>query len=110
MTRLRPSDTTDLEFSREMLSEAFFWDEAANRPPFVSCRDMPEFKKLLAGWGRTGDRAVIAEESGVRLGAAWFRLWTPECHSYGFVNATTPELAIAVRADNRSRGLGRRLL
>jgi GNAT superfamily N-acetyltransferase len=100
----------DLEFLGEMLFEAFFWDTPAKRPLLASFRDTPEFSKLLAGWGRRGDRAVIAEEGGMRIGAAWFRLWTPELHSYGFVDAATPEVAIGVRQEYRSKGLGRRLL
>src|SRR5438552_14082233 len=35
MTPLRPSEGTDLEFLKEIF-EAFFWDEAANRPSFAS--------------------------------------------------------------------------
>ena len=110
MLQLRLGSTTDLDFLEEMLFEAFFWDPSTKRPSFASFRDGPEFSKLLAGWKRRGDRAVIAEENGVRIGAAWFRLWTPELHSYGFVDAITPEIAMAVRTDYRSKGLGRRLL
>jgi ribosomal protein S18 acetylase RimI-like enzyme len=110
LSNLRPGGAKDLDFLKEMLFEAFFWDPSIKRPSFASFRDDPEFSKLLAGWKRRGDRAVIAEENGVRIGAAWFRLWTPELHSYGFVDATTPEIAMAVRADYRSEGLGRRLL
>ena len=93
-----------------MLFEAFFWNESSKRPVFASFRDTSEFSELLAGWERRGDRSMIAEESGTRIGAAWFRLWTPELHSYGFVDAGTPEIALAVRQDYRSQGLGRRLL
>ena len=110
MVRLRPGAVTDLDFLEEMLFDAFFWDTFATRPLFASFRDTPEFSKLLAGWERRGDRAIIAEESGKRIGAAWFRLWTPELHSYGFVDAATPEVAMAVRQDYRSKGVGRRLL
>jgi len=110
MTQLRQEEAEDLDFLEEMLFEAFFWDPSTKRPSFASFRDDPEFIKLLAGWTRRGDRAIIAEENGVRTGAAWFRLWTPELHSYGFVDATTPEVAMAVRADYRHQGLGRRLL
>ena len=110
MAQLRPGDAKDLDFLKEMLFEAFFWNPSAKRPSFTSFRDDPEFSKLLAGWKRRGDRAIIAEDNGVRIGAAWFRLWTPELHSYGFVDTTTPEIAMAVRADYRSKGLGRRLL
>jgi GNAT superfamily N-acetyltransferase len=110
MVQLRPGSTIDLDFLKEMLFEAFFWDLSTRRPVFTAFRDTPEFSKLLTGWGRKGDRAIIAEESRTRIGAAWFRLWTPELHSYGFVDAATPELAMAVRQDYRARGVGRRLL
>ncbi|HTL55960.1 MAG TPA: GNAT family N-acetyltransferase [Candidatus Limnocylindrales bacterium] len=110
MVQLRPGITTDLDFLKEMLFEAFFWDTSTERPPLASFRDAQEFSKLLADWGRRGDRAVIAEEGSARIGAAWFRLWTPDLHSYGFVNAATPEIAMAVRQDHRSKGIGRRLL
>jgi ribosomal protein S18 acetylase RimI-like enzyme len=110
MTQLRPGDATDMAFLEEMLFEAFFWDADAKRPSLASFRDDPQFTRLLKDWGRSGDRAIIAEDHGVRLGAAWFRLWTGDCHSYGFVDATTPEVGIAVRPYQRSKGVGRRLL
>ncbi|PWU13935.1 MAG: N-acetyltransferase [Verrucomicrobia bacterium] len=110
MVQLRPGIPPDLEFLQEMLFDAFFWDPSISRPPFPSFRNAPEFSKLLAGWQRRGDRAVIAENDTERIGAAWFRLWTQDIHSYGFVNASTPEVAIAVRKDHRSEGVGRKLL
>jgi len=99
-----------LDFLEEMHFEAAFWDSSTKRPSFDSFCSDPQHSKLLAGWNRRGDRAVIAELNGVPVGAAWFRLWTPELHSYGFVDAATPELGIAVKADCRSKGLGRKLL
>ena len=110
MVDLRPLDPADRAFLEEMLFEAFFWNPAWSRPPLGEFREQPEFAKLLAGWGRPGDRGVLAEEQGTRIGAAWFRLWTPEFHSYGFVDAETPELGIAVVSARRSKGVGRSLL
>ena len=107
---IRRAGAADLPFLERMLFEAFFWDPRAVRPPFVEFRREPEFVKLLAGWGRRGDRAVIAAEGGEPLGAAWYRLWTPELHSYGFVDADTPELAIGVAAEHRTRRVGAALL
>jgi ribosomal protein S18 acetylase RimI-like enzyme len=52
----------------------------------------------------------VAEEQQSKTGAAWFRLWRSELHSYGFVNAETPELGIAVVSAHRSKGVGRVLL
>jgi ribosomal protein S18 acetylase RimI-like enzyme len=110
VVKVRAACAEDLPFLEEMLFEAFFWDPAAARPPFAAFREGPECQKLLASWGRPGDRALVAEEQHARLGAAWFRLWTPELHSYGFVDADTPELGIAVAAAHRSKGVGRALL
>jgi GNAT superfamily N-acetyltransferase len=110
MVDLRPLDPLDRAFLEEMLFEAFFWDPAWSRPMLADFRNQMEFTKLLADWGRPGDRGVLAEEQGTRIGAAWVRLWTPEIHSYGFVDAETPELAIAVVSAHRSKGVGRTLL
>jgi len=110
MVDLRPLDSADRAFLEEMLFEAFFWNPAWSRPPLGEFREQPEFTKLLADWGRPGDRGVLAEEQGTRIGVAWFRLWTPEFHSYGFVDAETPELGIAVVSARRSKGVGRSLL
>jgi hypothetical protein len=68
-------------------------------PPFVNTLNSRNCSKI----GAQGDRAIVAEDQGVRLGAAWFRLWTDDCHSYGFVDAKTPEIGIAASADQRSR-------
>jgi ribosomal protein S18 acetylase RimI-like enzyme len=107
---IRPAKAEDLEFLEAMLWEAFFWNAAAEPPAFSAFRLHPEFTKLLAGWGRRGDWGVIAESGGRPIGAAWFRLWTPELHSYGFVDSTTPELGLAVSQAHRRQGIGRALL
>jgi ribosomal protein S18 acetylase RimI-like enzyme len=111
IVRIRSSDVLDLPFLEEMLFEAFFWKEGVARPRLSDFRQRPEFAMLFAGWGRPGDRALIAStEQGAARGAAWFRLWTPELHSYGFVRSEVPELGIGVVAAHRSKGIGRALL
>lgn len=110
LLNIRPATSDDFAFLEAMLFEAFFWSSAVPRPALSAFRDHSEFAKLLSGWGRRGDWAVIGEDEDRRIGAAWFRLWTPECHSYGFVDADTPELGLAVSMDHRTRGVGRALL
>ena len=107
---MRITKAEDIGFVEAMLFEAFFWDTTVERPLFSAFRQHPEFTKLLSGWGRRGDRGVVAEEGGRPLGAAWYRLWTTESHSYGFVDAATPELGIAVAPVCRRQGIGRALL
>lgn len=101
---IRPADERDLPFLRLALYEAAYW-RPAERPPIDEGLHHPELAKLLEGWGRAGDTAVIAEANGAgNVGAAWFRLWTDDTHSFGCVDAETPELGIGVMADKRRRG------
>ncbi len=107
---IRPAAPADLPFLERMLYEAFFWNPTQYRPAYEAFKQDPQFGKLLADWGRTGDKGFIAERAGAPVGAAWFRYWTPENHSYGFVDAATPEIGIGVHPRHRSQGVGRRLL
>ena len=108
---IRAGEKTDGAFLEEMLFEAFFWNDGVARPPLSRFREQPEFAKMFAGWGRPGDSALVATTlEGERLGAAWFRLWTQEVHSFGFVRADVPEIGIGVVAVHRSKGVGRALL
>ncbi len=93
-----------------MLVEAAFWRPGIPRPEVDAALTRPDLAHLLADWGRAGDTAVIAECDAVPVGAAWYRLWTAEQHSYGFVDAATPELAIGVEPGARGRGVGTALL
>jgi ribosomal protein S18 acetylase RimI-like enzyme len=109
--KIRLATPDDLPFLREMLYEAVCWRPNQQHPPIEELLSRPELAKLLEGSGRDGDTAVIAElEDGSPAGAAWYRFWTPENHTYGFVDANTPELGIAVRKDVRQQGIGTALL
>ena len=72
----------------------------------------PAISLYLDGWGRPGDAAVVAIDpgDGRKIGAAWYRLMPPEHPGYGFVDASTPEIAIGVVEDRRGRGVGGVLL
>jgi ribosomal protein S18 acetylase RimI-like enzyme len=94
-----------------MLFEAAFWRPSLPRPPIEVGLQRPDLAKLLLGWGRRGDTAMLAAlDPGDSLGAAWYRFWSKADHSYGFVSEHIPELAIGVKRDARNRGLGALLL
>ncbi len=109
---LRRGTEADLLFLTQMLLEAAFWrvPEPGLRPP--GALDEPHIRRYVAGWGRAGDAAVIAEEvaTGSGIGAAWYRLLRPPEQGYGFVDEETPEVSIAVAAGARGRGVGTALL
>ncbi len=108
---VRPAVEDDHPFLLEMLYEAAYWRTDQPRPPRDEALARPELSKILDGWGRHGDAALIAvTRCGVPVGAAWYRYWTREDHSYGFVDEATPELGIAVRRSQRGLGIGTRLL
>lgn len=82
----------------------------AEPPPVERVRADPCIAPYLAGWGRSGDVAVIAEIEGEPVGAAWFRLYDADHPGYGFVATEIPEISIGVEAEWRGRGVGRALL
>ena len=66
--------------------------------------------RYWAHWGRWGDFGVIADADGRPIGAAWARLFTWNELRDRRGSAEIPELAIAVDAAFRGRGLGTSLL
>jgi ribosomal-protein-alanine N-acetyltransferase len=108
---IREARREDERFLSEMLYEATTWRTGPERFPAREVLSLPEIAVYIGGWGRPGDEGLIAEaETGEPVGAAWYRLFSEAAHGFGFVNAETPELTIAVRQDLRGRGIGGALL
>ena len=95
-----------------MLYEAACWRPDGPKPPREEIFSVPELAHYVDGWGRPGDAAVIAfdPDDGAKVGAAWYRLMPPQDPGYGFVDAATPEVAIAVVPGRRGTGAGEVLL
>ena len=99
---LRPVESHDQRFLRDMLRHAYHWRlaEDVERPVY----------RYVRNWGRPGDAGVIALEGPHAYGAAWYRLFTPDEPGFGFVDEATPELTIAVVPSRRGKGAGQELL
>ena len=52
----------------------------------------------------------MAQVNQTAIGAAWLRLWRDEERGFGYINADTPELSMAVLPSHRNQGVGTRLL
>lgn len=100
---IRRGAQADVPFMRAMLAHAYHWHVAGLET------DIP-LTRYVDGWGRAGDVAVIAADGVNRTGAAWFRRFSDASPGYGFVDAETPELTIAVVPSMRRHGLGQQLL
>ena len=100
---IRKGSHADAPFMRSMLAHAYGWR--------VSQLDAEiPLTRYVENWGRPGDIAVIAAETGNRIGAAWLRVFRAESPGYGFVDERTPELTISVVPSRRRHGLGQELL
>ena len=100
---VRRASYADVTFMRSMLAHAYHWRVAGFET------DIP-LSRYTENWGRTGDVALVAMESGHPIGAAWFRSFKRSAPGYGFVDESTPELTIAVVPSRRRHGVGQELL
>lgn len=98
----------DLDFLTDMMYESFHIPE--NKLPKEELLNLPHIKKYNEDWGRKGDRAIIAFEDHVPVGAAWYRLFTENQKGYGYIDDKTPELGIAVINKARGKGIGNLLM
>lgn len=100
---IRKGSAADVPFMRSMLAHAYAWRVNAFEA------DIP-LTRYVDNWGRPGDVAIIAHETGNRVGAAWMRRFTDSEPGYGFVDEQTPELSIAIVPSRRRHGLGQELM
>jgi GNAT superfamily N-acetyltransferase len=107
---IRELTPADLPFLHEMLYAALDWRPGVELPSRALVLAHPQVVIFHEGWGREGDAGFVAEEEGRPVGAVWWRYFTDERHGEGYVDADTPELAIAVVDGFRGRGIGRALM
>ena len=104
--RVRELRPDEAGFLREMVVAALAWRPGVELPPVELVLAHPQVVVFHQYWGRPGDAALVAEDDGTLVGAAWYRLFTEAEHGEGFVDEQTPELAIAVVEEFRGQGVG----
>jgi len=106
---IRPLTSADEPLLWEMLYQGVQTAGPAASAPSPDLVHQPEFARYVIGWGRPGDAGFVAQDpqQGKPLGAVWFRFPEGEASPAG---STVPELAFAVRSENRRQGIGAALL
>ncbi|MEM6348934.1 MAG: GNAT family N-acetyltransferase [Bacteroidota bacterium] len=110
MHHIRPLLPTEHAFMREMFYTSFFVPEG--HEPFPrEIIDRPDLAKYIIDWGSgKHDLALVAERANEPLGLVWGRCFSEANKGYGFVDASTPEIGIAIREESRGQGLGTALI
>ncbi len=109
---IRVGTIEDLPFLQKMLYGAIFWHPSAKRIPMEEIFAVPEIHKILHHWQeRNGDFSLIAiNDQNNPIGSVWYRFWTIENQSFGYIDDNTPEIGIAVLNEYRSKGIGTKLM
>ncbi|MEG3899674.1 MULTISPECIES: GNAT family N-acetyltransferase [unclassified Microcoleus] len=107
---IRPLTQEDEPFLWQMLYEAAHMAEEGEST-VQAVVNHPLIAKYVKNWGRASDLGFASELNGSQLvGAAWLRLFAEDDKGFGWVDDTTPELAIAVLPEYTNQGVGTQLL
>lgn len=109
---LRPATAADEAFLWEMLYQAIYVPPEQPRPA-RSVLQEPSLAHYVTDWGKwPDDVGIIAvdNQQGQPVGAAWSRLFPETDPGWGFVNAQTPEISMAILPAYRGQGIGTALL
>lgn len=106
---IRPLQAGEYAALDAFLYHAIFVEPGQSPPPRNITKE-PALARYISGFGRHGDLCLVAEASGVLIGAAWVRQFKRSAPGYGFIDAATPELSISLLPGYRGKGIGTALL
>ena len=106
----RVMQAEEYEFLNEMLYEALFVLPGQPKFPREIIED-PSIKKYIENWNqKEGDLAIVCLDGEELIGAIWGRKFSEDNKGYGFIDAETPEIGMAIKEKYRGKGLGSNLI
>ena len=103
---IRPLFPEELAVLDDMVYESIFLPEGVEPLPREVIY-LPGVNIYIRDFGQMkGDTCLAATCGGKVVGAAWARILAGEPKGYGYVDSQTPELAVALYKEYRSRGIG----
>jgi ribosomal protein S18 acetylase RimI-like enzyme len=102
---IREIKKTEYPLLEDFLYNAIYIPKGVEYPPREIIFE-PEIYVYIKDFGIDTDCGFVAEQDGVIIGAAWTRI----IPAYGHIDNDTPELAISVLSEYRSRGVGTMLM
>lgn len=106
---IRPMNTEEYPLLEDFLYEAIYQPgDCQSLPREVIYK--PELEIYFRDFGKPDDICLVAEAEGNLLGAVFTRIMEGEKKGYGYLDEFTPELAISVKKEFHSQGIGTRLM
>jgi len=103
--KIRQIQTAEYPVLENFLYNAIFVPPDAEPVPREIIYE-PEIFIYVKDFGGKDDCAVVAEQDGQLIGAAWTRI----IPAYGHIDNKTPELAISVLPNFRGKGIGSKIM
>ncbi|MBI5547576.1 MAG: GNAT family N-acetyltransferase [Deltaproteobacteria bacterium] len=101
----RPLQPRDVPLLREFLYQAVH--VPAGQAPYPrEIVDLPAIRVYAEDWGAPDDAGFVADADGTVVGMIWIRLLKGDRRGFGYLDDSTPELAMSVLPDHRAQGIG----
>ena len=106
---IRRISENEIPFLEEMLYQAIFIEDGKPKLPESIIKE-PHLSKYIIDFGlHQFDVFFVAIVDKKLVGACWGRLFSIKNKGYGFLDANTPELSIAIKNKFRNKGIGTKL-
>lgn len=107
---IRELEPAEIPILENMLYEAIYQPDENNPIP-ESVLKIPQVEAYIKDFGsRKDDYCLIAELDSKIIGAVWARIISGDIKGYGYIDDSTPELAVSLFKAYRNRGIGAQLM